>query len=272
MTRRISERGFPLVLALGLALLVCFALAAAGALYPTADGVLVLTDKGATVDASNTAQGYVMVRHAPSDKKLKMRITRGSDNYTYDLRDDDTYETFALPFGSGKYKLQVFKQVSGNRYSNEASLSFTAEIADESLPYLYPNQYVYYTAQSAAVQKGQELCAGLSTDADKLKAIHKYVVAAILYDYVRAATVQTGYLPVIDNVLAEGKGICFDYAALTACMLRTQGIPTKLEIGYADKTYHAWNSVLIDGQWVRVDTTADANHMKVKKYTIERTY
>ena len=130
----------------------------------------------------------------------------------------------------------------------------------------------YSTAESAAVQKGEELCASLSTDADKLNAIHKYVVAAILYDYVRAATVQTGYLPVIDEVLAEGKGICFDYAALTACMLRTQGIPTKLVIGYADTIYHAWNEVWIDGAWQRIDTTAEANHMKVKKYTDERVY
>ena len=98
------------------------------------------------------------------------------------------------------------------------------------------------------------------------------MVAAILYDFVRATTVQTGYLPVVDEVLSQGKGICFDYAALTACMLRTQGIPTRLEIGYADTVYHAWNTVLIDGQWLRVDTTAEANHMKVKTYTIERTY
>ena len=98
------------------------------------------------------------------------------------------------------------------------------------------------------------------------------MVQTILYDYTRASSVQSGYLPVIDDVLAQGKGICFDYAALTACMLRSQGVPTKLEIGYADKIYHAWNSVLIDGAWQRVDTTADANNMNVRKYTVERTY
>ena len=89
MARRISERGFSLVLALCLALLICFALAAAGALYPSADGVLVLTDKGATLDASNAAQGYVMVRHTqPPTKKLKVRISKGATTTTYDLPDD----------------------------------------------------------------------------------------------------------------------------------------------------------------------------------------
>ena len=145
-------------------------------------------------------------------------------------------------------------------------------MADEALPYLYPNQYVSYTAESAAVLLAQTLCEGLTADADKLAAIQAFVVDTILYDYVRASTVQSGYLPNIDEVLAESKGICFDYAALTACMLRTQGIPTKLEIGYADKIYHAWNSVLVAGEWLRIDTTADANRMKVRKYTVERTY
>jgi transglutaminase/protease-like cytokinesis protein 3 len=43
-------------------------------------------------------------------------------------------------------------------------------------------------------------------------------------------------------------------------MLRSQGIPTKLIKGYTDKVdgYHAWNEVLIDRQWVVIDTTYDA--------------
>ncbi len=30
-------------------------------------------------------------------------------------------------------------------------------------------------------------------------------------------------------------------------MLRSQGIPTKLEIGYSGEAYHAWISTWIDG-------------------------
>ena len=39
-------------------------------------------------------------------------------------------------------------------------------------------------------------------------------------------------LPSVDETLKTKKGICFDYAALMTAMLRSQGIPTKLEIGY----------------------------------------
>ena len=260
------------MLTLVLAFMLCIAFAAISALYPQADGVTVYRDNGTTVDASHADQGYIMVRHAAAAKKLKMRISLGDQVLTYDLDSDDQYETFPLSFGSGDYKLQVFLQVSGKRYTNDSSLKFSAEIADETLPYLYPNQYVSYTAQSQAVSKAAELCEGLDTPAKRLKSIRKFVVGNILYDYVEATTVTSGYLPAVDEVLAKGQGICFDYAALTACMLRTQGIPTKLEIGFADKTYHAWNSVWIDGEWQRIDTTAEANHMKVKKYTVERVY
>ena len=86
-----------------------------------------------------------------------------------------------------------------------------------------------------------------------------------------AATVQSGYLPVLDEVLAKGKGICFDYAALMTAMLRSQGVPCKLVTGYVGTSkpaYHAWISVWsqetgwVDGAiyfdgavWQRMDPT-----------------
>ena len=73
---------------------------------------------------------------------------------------------------------------------------------------------------------------------------------------------------VLDTVLDSKKGICFDYAALMCGMLRSQGVPCKLVVGYAGTTYHAWISVWseqsgwIDGviwfdgtAWRRLDPT-----------------
>lgn len=66
---------------------------------------------------------------------------------------------------------------------------------------------------------------------------------------------MSGYLPDVDTILKEKKGICFDYAAVMATMLRTQNIPTRMEIGYAliddEAVYHAWISVYIqDVGWI----------------------
>ena len=69
----------------------------------------------------------------------------------------------------------------------------------------------------------------------------------IEYDYEKAVNVSTGYLPDIDVTLKTKKGICFDYAAMMTAMLRSQGIPTKLEIGYlTEDVYHSWISVYLE--------------------------
>ena len=61
----------------------------------------------------------------------------------------------------------------------------------------------------------------------------------------------TGYLPVVDEVYKSNTGICFDYAAVMATMLRSQGIPTRLEVGYMGEEYHAWISVYTeDTGWI----------------------
>jgi transglutaminase-like putative cysteine protease len=271
MFRRRTTRDFPGFLAFVSIFLFCAALAAYAALYPKADGLLTYEEGPVTIDVSHTDQGYVMVRHDKTKKALKLRIAKGSgDTVTYDLNKNGEYDTFPITQGDGQYSLQVFKQVSSKRYTREASYNFTVKIEDQALPFLYPNQYVWYTPESAAVAKAAQLCEGLGSDRDKLAAVREFVVTNITYDYKLAKTVKSGYVPVVNDVLAKGKGICFDYSALTACMLRSQGVPTQLVIGYADDSYHAWNNVLIDGQWLRVDTTAEANDMQVSNYTEER--
>ena len=92
------------------------------------------------------------------------------------------------------------------------------------------------------------------------------------YDEYRAATVQSGYIPVLDSVLAEQKGICFDYAALMTAMLRSQGIPCKLVIGYAGSAYHAWVNVYIQGQgWISQAIYFDGNDWKLMDPTFAST-
>ena len=101
------------------------------------------------------------------------------------------------------------------------------------------------------------------------------------YDKEKANNVQYGYVPDPDQTLNDKTGICFDYASLTCAMLRSQGIPTKLEVGYVGEVYHAWiscyvdetgwidNIIEFDGKdWSLLDPTLGANNKSkdVKKY------
>ena len=108
-----------------------------------------------------------------------------------------------------------------------------------------------FNSDSKVVAKAEELCAGKTSDMDKLTAIYNYVVNNFTYDKELAATVQSGYLPDVDKVLEAKKGICFDYAAVMSAMLRSQNIPCKLVVGYAGTVYHAWVNVYIEGTgWI----------------------
>ena len=216
-------------------------------------GVTVYANAKASIDASNLSEGYVMVRYTGGKStRIKVQITKsGGTTYTYNLNHAGTAETFPLTEGDGSYTIKVFENTTGTKYAQIHSATVSMTLRNDFLPFLYPNQYVNYTADSAAVAKAAELIQGKGTDVAKVQAVFDYVVDTLSYDYDKAKTVQSGYLPDVDATLAAKKGICFDYAALMTAMLRSQNIPCKLIVGYSGTAYHAWINVYIEGRgWV----------------------
>ena len=221
-------------------------------LTPSADGVTVYQNDFASIDASNTSQGYVMVKYNGTNEKVKLQITCPDQScYTYLISDRGAYDTFPLTAGNGSYTLQVLENVAGDTYTVSLTQSINISIEDEFLPFLYPNQYVNFHADSQAVSKGCDLAKDTYSDLDVVQNIYNYVIKNISYDTEKAQNVSYGYVPDVDDTLSSKKGICFDYAALMTSMLRSQNIPTKLEVGYSGDAYHAWISTYIDDKgWV----------------------
>lgn len=221
-------------------------------LTPSADGVTVYQNDFASIDASNTSQGYVMVKYNGTNEKVKLQITCPDQScYTYLISDRGAYDTFPLTAGNGSYTLQVLENVAGDTYTVSLAQSINVSIEDEFLPFLYPNQYVNFHTDSKAVSKGSDLAKDTYSDLDVVQNIYNYVIKNISYDTEKAQNVSYGYVPDVDDTLSSKKGICFDYAALMTSMLRSQNIPTKLEVGYSGDAYHAWISTYIDDKgWV----------------------
>ena len=228
---------------------------------PIASGTTTYKNEKATLDASNVSEGYIMVKYTGSVGKIKIQITKsGSETYTYDLNNSGVYESE----GSGSYQVKVFENIQGNQYSQAFSQSIDAGVTNQFGPFLYPNQYVNFNAASAAVQTGAAVAAGASDQIGVVAAIYNYVIDNVSYDTAKATSVQSGYLPNVDVVLAQKKGICFDYAALMTAMLRSQDIPTKLVVGYTGNLYHAWINVYLEGQgWVDNIIYFDGNSWKL---------
>lgn len=256
MKKLLKSKRIKALLLVAVALLAMAAYAMAASIPSravTKGGVNVAKNAKVTIDYSNLSEGFVSVQYTGGkDVRIKVQVARaGGITYTYDLNSDGTAEIFPLTDGNGKYTVKVFENVSGTKYSQAYSTELNVSLRDDLLPYLYPNQYVNYTSDSAVVKKAAELVSGASTELDKLTAIYDYVVSNFTYDYDKANNVQSGYIPNVDSVFEQKTGICFDYAAVMAAMLRSQDIPCKLVIGYATTTYHAWVSVYIPGQgWI----------------------
>lgn len=198
----------------------------------------------AEIDVSYIQDGYIMVRYlAKTDKLLKVVIIGpGGTKYIYNLRADGEYEVLPLSEGNGYYQIVVCENVIDKKYSAVIGTTRNVHLTDEFAPFICPNQYVNYDLDSKVSKKAAELTMNSKSTVDKIAAIYNYIIENITYDQQLADNVQRGYIPDVDNVLQKGKGICFDYAAVMAAMLRSQGIPAKLVVGYRGKDYHAWIS------------------------------
>ena len=105
-----------------------------------------------------------------------------------------------------------------------------------------------------------------------IEQVYNYIIDHFTYDYDKAANVVSGYLPVVDSVYTSNTGICFDYAAVMATMLRSQNIPTRLEVGYMGDVYHAWISTYItDTGWVNGIIEFDGNEWQMMDPTFAST-
>lgn len=222
-------------------------------LVPKADGIVSYSNptETAVIDASHAEDGYVMVSYSGDNPKVKLQITGSNQiTYSYDLHGNG-FETFPLTSADGSYTVAVYESLSSGRYAMALSEQIDVTMKNEFGPYLYPNQYVDFNASTKAVALASDVVSEAENDLDAVSNIYHYVIENITYDYDKANSVQSGYLPVVDETLASGKGICFDYASVMASMLRSQNIPTRLEIGYAAESYHAWISTYItDVGWI----------------------
>lgn len=242
-------------------------------LTSSATGNTVYGNEIVSIDASNTTEGYIMVQYSGAAPKAKMQITTpDAVVYTYTLG-VGSYETFPLTGGNGAYHIDILESVQDNLYALVFSQDLDISIGDEFKPYLYPNQYVWFTQDAEAVKLAVQLSDESYDDLDFVKNVYNYVIDNIVYDEEAAQNIQTDYIPNIDVTLSSKKGICFDYASLMASMLRSQSIPTRLEVGYSGQAYHAWISVYIketgwiddvikfDGKdWSLMDPTLGANN------------
>lgn len=188
---------------------------------------------------------------------MRIMVEKGSEKYYYSLNNEK--ENIPVQLGNGSYTVKILKNTSGNSYKvvDKSTLSIKNNSLDV---YLSSSQPVYWEGKEKVLGLANTLTKGLITDTEKVISVYNYIIKNVKYDYNKINVVSTDYVPDLEKIIAENNGLCYDYAALFAGILRSQGIHTKLVKGYKNdmKAYHAWNEVLIEGKWVTIDTTYDA--------------
>ena len=209
-------------------------------------------------------------------------VESNGERYFYTFTQSE--EVIPLSFGSNNYSVRILENIDGNRYRALYSQDIKVDTKLSNNTFLASAQPVYWTKGDKATVLADRLTKGAKSDLEKVNAIYSYIVKNIKYDYQKINNIKNDYVPNNTKTLESLDGICYDYSALFAAMLRSQNIPTKLIKGYRAglDEYHAWNQVYLDGKWVTIDTTYSAAYVQKNiatsmiqdssLYTVERQY
>lgn len=175
--------------------------------------------------------------------------------------------TLNLCMGPGEYTIWA----GDNPQRFDGSIRFLAYNQNsEDSRYTAPSVYVDSDNESI-VALAKSLAPDSLSDREKLNNIHNWVTSNISYDTAAYARRENILTPASDT-LSRRTGMCRDYSFLTAALARASGLPARVIYGEAtdpnsnQKGMHAWNEVLVDGQWIFVDTTWDAGYVSGNKF------
>jgi len=238
----------------------------------------------------------VRIVSIPTDKRVKV-ILKGPSTYQYEITSRNRFEGLPLQ-ANGSYTMTVYEQISGTSYATKFAHTFSVTLDSSLKPFTASSIIVNFSSSSSSTSRASSLCSGKSSQVARIEAVYLWIVGNIAYDRALASSITSGelktYIPDPERTMSTRKGICYDYAALMAAMLRSQGIPTRLIMGQVPQGYHAWNEVYLAGTgwvviasfnywqvdgsaWVMFDSTFAAGGMSSQTilnttHTKERTY
>lgn len=224
-------------------------------------------DAAIEYDFDEVDTGVVRVKLDDRYEADTIKIMVAHEGETPEFYDYDRFaefEAYGITAGEGTYQIGIYQNTTGNSYRSLGMKTVVVDDVDSFAPYLSSVQNVRWESGDETTELALMLTEGIESDWGKVQAIHQYIIENITYDYEKAKTVQSGYLPDNAATLENKNGICYDYSSLMASMLRSLNIPTKLVMGYSNtkNVYHAWNEVYDAAreEWILIDSTYDASY------------
>ena len=217
---------------------------------PSGDGLSF--DGRVQVAGKSTLDKLWLCIRGPQKEVLVYPVTVNNGEFTQEI---------VLRFGSGNYTVWA----GNDARTFDGSIRFDViNMANQDNRYLDPSAYVD-SENELIIQLAAALVQPEATEQDKLLAVHQWLVENVSYD-VKTFTSGVNELQPASQTLLNKTGICRDYAFLTCALFRAMDLPSRVVYGNAigknGAEPHAWNEVLINGQWVSLDTTWDAGYLR----------
>ena len=176
------------------------------------------------IDLSNVDKGPVVLSLS-SDAGLRLWVRHGNHDAIYAVPGDGSVFSVPLPYGSGDYEVHVLEHVDGRHYRYAATVPVDAYVQDQASPFSYAGLYVPFEASDACVVEAVLLADRARSLEGFVASVERFVHGRLEYDEDYVPGPLSAHVIDPDASLRAGKGICLDYAALVAAMLRSQGVP-----------------------------------------------
>ncbi len=212
-----------------------------------------------------------------------LKVSKGSQSTKYFLRNNFKKKIW-LRFGPGVYTIEVFKineiesalagegDIKKIVYITKPIYYFKVNnVRNEDGVFLYPSDQIQ--SDSPKIHElANRLTKNKTTDKEKIKAIHDYVVEYLNYDFSITEDSKRKKQDAL-SVLKNKIGVCEGYTSLTTALLRSIGYRTKavggtIKISEDESGKHAWVEVFADGGWKFIDPTFDDDMQADPPYNI----
>ena len=218
---------------------------------PTKDGEGSFENVGETSSEEKVATGTTV-----NETTKQPETTKTESNNSGNKNNNDTGSTGGntssvdTSSGNDNYKILNNYETLGSRYDkykNAYKSGNTSGLSGEELTF-YKN---LKECLDQANSKGTKI--------DKEKAVHDWIILHCEYDeenYHNDTVPWSSYNP--EGVFINGTAVCNGYALAFQLCMEILGIESKIVVGTASFSYHAWNIVKMDdGCWYHVDVTWD---------------
>ena len=225
---------------------------------------------------------------ANCDSKCDMKLSTNGDEFTLTMifnSSENGFTSFRIFEKSGSRAIYRLKITNG-----KVGLPDSAEVTENNLamidkaleqPLERVSEYVSIGSDPEKVKKtlnevkslSEEICAGISDDYDKLRAIENWVANNIYYDY---PAFNSGVPPetlTLEYVLKNKSGVCGGFSNITAALAAAQGITVYNVHGTSaegsgsleerpGEAVHEWNVAVIDGRVIWLDSDYDSRNYR----------